>query len=55
MQRRDVLRWLSSGVGAGGVAFAPSRGLAFQPPSAAAPAARGLPPLRITDVKTVLT
>ena len=26
MQRRDVLRWLSSGVGAGGVAFAPSRG-----------------------------
>jgi len=45
MDRRDMLRWVS-GAGAFG-----SRGLATPPVAAA----RGLPALKITDIKTILT
>jgi mannonate dehydratase len=51
MQRRDVLQWISRGTLAGGaMALSPSRLL---PQEAAA--RRGLPPVKIADVKTILT
>src|SRR5437867_9026920 len=56
MDRREVLRWLSVGAAAGGA------GLFSQSSPAAHPGAqdrtsstRGLPPLKITDIKTILT
>jgi mannonate dehydratase len=54
MQRRDILQWISKGALAGGAAaLSPARPLAAQP--ATPPAPRGLPPLKITDVRTILT
>src|SRR6266571_5674261 len=54
MQRRDVLRWVGSGMTMGGAVLCSSRGLAMPAPPVPAPA-RGLPRLRISDVKTILT
>jgi hypothetical protein len=56
MDRRDVLCWLSAGAAAG------CSHLVSSPSSALAQAAqpkpesqRGLPPLKITDINTILT
>jgi len=54
MQRRDVLRWVGSGMAMGGAMLSPARGRGVQAPPVPAPG-RGLPRLRITDVKTILT
>ena len=51
MQRRDLLQWMSKGALLGGAAALGPRALAAPPP----PAPRGLPPLTITDVRTILT
>ena len=60
MERRDVLRRLSAGTAAaaGAGLFTPSRGEVQQaapPAPAPPPTPRGLPVIRITDVKTILT
>ena len=59
MERRDVLRRLSTGTAAaaGASLFSPPRAEAQQapPPPATPPAPKGLPVIRITDVKTILT
>jgi len=56
MDRRDVLQWISRGsLASAAVACSPERLLASVLPQEAAPARRGLPPLKITDVKTILT
>src|SRR5689334_1176093 len=59
MDRRDVLGWLSAGAAAGGLGFLspPARGgqAKSQEEPPANSAARGLPPLKITDISTILT
>lgn len=50
MKRREVLGWLS----AGGLGFSSLPALADEPASPPT-ASRGLPPLKITDIKTILT
>ncbi|HEY3128499.1 MAG TPA: D-galactonate dehydratase family protein [Acidobacteriota bacterium] len=59
MDRRDVLRWLSSGAAVGGAnVFSPRSSIAalWAGSTQERPAAtKGLPPLKITDVKTILT
>ena len=56
MDRRDVLQWISRGTVAGAaVALSPRRLSASALPQEAVPARRGLPPVKITDVKTILT
>jgi mannonate dehydratase len=51
MQRRDILQWISKGTLAGGaLALRPARLLAQE-----TAARKGLPPIKITDVKTILT
>lgn len=56
MDRRELLQWISAGALAGGASSLPDRGPAARlwaqnrPPSM-----RGLPPLKITDIKTILT
>jgi mannonate dehydratase len=57
MNRRDALGWLSAGVAAGGldlISGRPSQALAAQP-KPESPGSRGLPPLKITDITTILT
>jgi mannonate dehydratase len=51
MERRDLLRWMTAGAGAvaGGAAL-PALSAQEKPASL-----RGLPPLKITDIKTILT
>jgi mannonate dehydratase len=56
MDRRDVLRWLPAGAAAMGLSqlgAGPDRAVAAQPERPGRP--RGLPPLKITDVTTILT
>ncbi len=55
MDRRAVLGWLSAGVAAGGAHFvsAPAALAQAARPSPASP--HGLPPLKITDITTILT
>src|SRR5262249_11903658 len=58
MDRRDVLGWLSAGAATGGLGFLSGPARADQPqptPEATSSAARGLPPLNITDISTILT
>ena len=56
MDRRDILHWISRGAVAGAAtAFSPQRLSASALPQEAIPARRGLPPVKITDVKTILT
>jgi mannonate dehydratase len=56
MQRRDLLGWLSAGAAAGGLGFLAGPARAGQPgPEPPSSAARGLPPLKIADVSTILT
>jgi len=56
MDRRDILQWISRGTVAGAsAAFSPPRLSASVLPQEAAAARRGLPPLKITDVKAILT
>src|SRR5262245_19385769 len=56
MNRREVLQKLSITAAAGGGSLLPSlsRGATMQP-EAIAQARRGLPPIKITDIKTILT
>src|SRR5947209_1325948 len=56
MDRRDVLGWLSAGAAAGGLGLFARPARAGQPkgPTESA-AARGLPPLKIADISTILT
>ncbi len=56
MDRRELLSWLTAGAALGGSSLLSGRGpaaglLAQEKPSAL----RGLPPLKITDIKTILT
>jgi mannonate dehydratase len=56
MHRRDWLKWTGAGAGALGLPWLAGRALRGQPADPPAPAAgKGLPPLKITDVKTILT
>jgi mannonate dehydratase len=55
MDRRDVLRWLSAGVTAGLASLGARPGglVRAEPKTPESP--RGLPPLKITDISTILT
>ena len=58
MDRRDVLGWLSAGAAAGGLGLFSGPARAAQPkpePEQTSSASRGLPPLKITDISTILT
>ena len=55
MQRRDILQWISKGTMAAGAAALSPRGTEAAPPAAEAAARKGLPPLKITDMQTILT
>src|SRR3989441_8321685 len=56
MDRRDVLRWLSIGAAAGGSgSFSQESPLAFAWAQEKPATTKALPPLKITDVKTILT
>src|SRR5262245_47014280 len=61
MDRREMLGWLSAGVGAAagglGLLSSPARGEQAKPQAEPPPtsAARGLPPLKIADISTILT
>ncbi len=56
MDRREVLRWLSSGAVAGGASLLSPRSSITPLSAQEKPASlRGLPPLKITDIKTILT
>ncbi len=56
MNRRDVLGWLSTGVAAGGVHLVSAPATVAQTALSARPASpHGLPPLKITDITTILT
>lgn len=56
MQRRDWLKWTTMGAGAVGLPWLLSGGRGTSQQAAPAPAAdKKLPPLKITDIKTVLT
>jgi mannonate dehydratase len=56
MDRRDVLGWLSAGVAAGGARLVSAPNVVAQVAQPARPASpRGLPPLKITDITTILT
>ena len=54
MKRRDAIRMLSTGIALGGASIVPAAGLAQErPPSQ--PKANGLAPVKIRDIKTILT
>src|SRR3989440_10162910 len=53
MHRRDWLKW--SGLGALGLPWVAARSLRPAPAAEPATAKAGLPPLKITDIKTILT
>src|SRR5262245_38648366 len=56
MERRDVLGWLSAGAAAGCLDLLSAPARAGQPaPEASTSATRGLPPLKIADITTILT
>ncbi len=57
MDRRDVLRWLSlsSGAAAGLAGMGPQHAGAAQAEPKTPDPPRGLPPLKITDIRTILT
>jgi mannonate dehydratase len=56
MNRRDVLQWISrTGVAGGAVVLSPGPLLALSRAQEPVPAPRGLPPVKITDIKTILT
>jgi mannonate dehydratase len=55
MERRDILQWISRGTLAAGAAALSPRRTEAAPPAAEAAARKGLPPLKITDVQTILT
>jgi len=56
MDRREALRWLSTGAAVGGFSLFSSRGPLSEVWAQEKPAfTRGLPPLKITDIKTILT
>jgi mannonate dehydratase len=52
MQRRDLLTWISTGAAVGSLAPGSAIAAAFQKPTERP---RGLPPLEITDIQTILT
>lgn len=54
MDRRDLLRWIPAGAAFGGAGLVAGRGLGGEKEEKPA-ATRGLPPLKITDVRTILT
>jgi mannonate dehydratase len=53
MDRRDVLRLLPAGAALAGPGLLAARGLGQEPEKPSRP--KGLPPIKITDVKTILT
>ena len=56
MERREALRWLSTGAGIGGASLFSQRSPLAELWAQEKPATtRGLPPLKITDIKTILT
>src|SRR5580693_5429690 len=56
MDRRDVLGWLSAGVAAGGAHLVSTPAAMVQAAQPARPASlHSLPPLKITDITTILT
>jgi mannonate dehydratase len=55
MQRRDILRWISGGTVAGGAAALLPRPLAGAMLAPEVAARKGLPPVTIRDVQTILT
>jgi len=56
MERREALRWLSAGAGIGGASLFSQRSPLAELWAQEKPAStRGLPPLKITDIKTILT
>ena len=56
MERREALRWLSAGAGIGGASLFSQRSPLAELWAQEKPATtRGLPPLKITDIKTILT
>src|ERR1700676_2924686 len=59
MRRRDLLKWTGLGAGAAGLPWLLTRTLNSAPvahaPGSPAPADKQLPPLKITDIKTILT
>src|SRR4051812_46797210 len=56
MDRRDLLRLLPAGAALGAGGLLAGRGLGQEKTDAAKPeTTRGLPPLKITDVRTIMT
>jgi mannonate dehydratase len=55
MDRRHVLGWLSAGTLASCAELGPRQAVRAQPVVSRPEAPRGLPPLKITDIKTILT
>ena len=55
MLRRDVLGFLSAGTAAGCTSLFSARNPLLAAAQPAPPSSRGLPPLKITDIKTILT
>jgi mannonate dehydratase len=58
LDRRELLRWFPAGLAAGGIGLLSGNrtALAQEPKDIAThPALRGLPPVKITDIKTILT
>src|SRR5271163_3318495 len=55
MDRRDVLGWLSAGVAASGAHFVSAPAALAQAAEARPASPHGLPPLKITDITTILT
>src|SRR5437763_5002907 len=55
MHRRDWLKWSGLGAGPLGLPWPATRSLRPAPAAEPAPAKAGLPSLKITDVKTILT
>src|SRR4051794_25491883 len=55
MHRRDWLKWSGLGAGALGLPWVAARSLRPAPAAEPATAKTGMPPLKITDIKTILT
>ncbi len=55
MDRRDVLYWLSAGAAAGCAPLISGRALSAQTAQGKPESPHGLPPLKITDISTILT
>src|SRR4051794_14625065 len=55
MHRRDWLKWSGLGAGALGLPWVAARSLRPAPAAEPATAKTGMPPLKITDIRTILT